>query len=123
MAEELKIGSKVWVEDPHRRVYRRDANGQPCGGPLPEGRFVESEIVKETPRKWVALHGQQAKKKKPYETGFFTRQQVDAIVWRETHQYRILGFIEGLLRQKKITNDQLRQIAEIVGYDFNRRED
>lgn len=113
----LGIGSKVWVLDPFRRVYRKDETGKLFGSPLPEGFFVETTIVSETPRKWVTQGGREASKKRPFETGFWTREMVDEKVWRETHRFRILTHVSDVIL--KLSNAQLRAIGEIAGYDFS----
>lgn len=68
------------------------------------------KITGETPRKWKTIWGD-AFKKNPYQTGFFTEEMVEDRVWDKAHRYGISNQV-----QYKVTTEQLKKIAEIIGY-------
>ncbi len=108
----LQIGSTVFIFDENRRVYIRNQKGGllSSGGPVYRDHFVQTTITGETPRKWKTAYHREAFKKNPFETGFYTEEQVNQLCWAKEHHPRIR---DELLNA---TYDQLQQIAKILNY-------
>lgn len=110
MSDDLRIGSRVFIFDPNRRVYERAADGRHAGAPIFSKCFIEVEITAETPRKWKTPSGD-AFKKNPYETGFLTAQMVESKIWEKANRYKIIDKLH------HASFEQLRAVAKIMDYE------
>ena len=59
----LKVGSKVWVFDENRRVYRKKEDGTSRGGPIYREHYDPQEIVEENRASWILRDGKKVSKK------------------------------------------------------------
>ena len=107
----FKIGDKVWMFDPNRRVYPRDERGRTTGGVIYAEHFHQVEIIVETSRSWITdNYGLKASKKEPQN--IFTDEQKAGMIWIHEHRYRVS---DSVYRCHDV--EKLRQIAQIIGYD------
>lgn len=127
---QLKIGDSVWVFDPNRRVYRRDAKGNSVGGPIYREHWREHFIVGETRVSWLVgftrdlPHDHRCVLRMPKadptgvaEKGFGRRRvllspaAVEDDAWVAENRCRISDAVN-----RCRDADTLRRIAEMVGY-------
>lgn len=101
----------VWVFDSNRRVYRRDEDGRPYGGPIWREHWRRHEIVGETTRSWITKHGTKIPKKGGYGIAF-TEEEIDRAAYIQDNRHRIA---DRVLRLDD--HDTLKRIAELVGYE------
>lgn len=107
----MKIGDDVFLKDTNHRVYARNSQGKPFGGPLFSGHFVPVRIVGETSRSWIITrYGMKCPKKGP--TVLYTAEQVHEQVWLHEHQSRIIRELE---RCQDI--QVFKQLARLLGLD------
>jgi hypothetical protein len=107
----------VWVFDINRRVCPVTAPGElPLSrSPIYREKWVKHEIIGETTRSW--LIGSTRWPVKVPKRGanprlfLFDEKDVDDNVWAKDHRYRIKQLIQTL------SPDQLRQVAELIGYE------
>ena len=110
----MKVGDTVYVYDPNRREYARDAQGRAIGGALYRGHFVETVITGETRVSWIVERFKAKYKKKPaYPTaGCLTMDRVNDLVWKDSHRYKIARVVERLSDVAV-----LKQVAALIGYE------
>jgi hypothetical protein len=116
----LKIGDTIYKFDENHRVYRKGPDGRATGGPIYAEYFVPYEIKGETKQSWLTGYMSDIKVNKKTlrsagQSGFsghqwFTAESKDAHLWVAEHRR---GIERALL---SATVDQLKRIAEIVGY-------
>ena len=113
----LKIGDTIYRFDINRRVYQKDANGRATGSPIYREHFSAHRIDGETKFSWLA-DGFKINKKTMHENvpnysghQWYTADEMEGAVWMHEHRHQIMRAIE----RAPIT--QLRQIAELVGYE------
>ena len=110
-----KVGDSIWVFDINHREYRRDANGRSAGGPIWRKHWVERRIVGETSRSFdLGYYGKCPKKRDATDkhTFAFSIAEIDQIEWAEEHGREIAR----LVQYGRFSIEQLKQIAEIIGY-------
>ena len=105
---DISIGSKLWMFDHNRRRYNEKRE---C---IFREHFFEVEIIGETSRSWLIGSYRPLKipKASPWGAGkLYTAKMVEDSIYENEHKYKISELI-----RYKATVAQLRQIAEILGY-------
>lgn len=97
-----------WVFDINRRVYRRNENGKPCGGPIWREHWREMKIVGETKVSWITEWG----KKIPKKGGqgiCFSERELEEASWVQENRHRLSDAVLSL-------NDftTLKAVSEIL---------
>lgn len=111
------IGQTVWVFDPNRRVYRKNAAGCGFGAPVYREHFRPIVISGETSRSWTVGDGRW-QIKIPKAGGavrgniFMTEAAVNDDVWIKEHKYRIESLVGRLTDV-----ETLRKVAALIGYE------
>jgi hypothetical protein len=114
-------GQTVWLYDENRRHYSESVGGKPRQLIYAE-HWRETTVVKSGRINLTLATGHTLRKREDGTTGaaysgsacyvVFTREEVDAITWRETHAHRLVDAIRAC-RDVAV----LKQIAALVGYD------
>jgi len=105
---DLKVGDTIWRFDINRRVYR-----ERNVGPIYREHWVPEEITGQTSRSWLlGRWGARKVPKKGDHHGYaFTPKEVDDDCYLKENRYLIAQRVQYL-----DDVEQLRKIAEIVGY-------
>lgn len=117
----MKVGDHLWHFDRDRRIYRRDENNRPFGGPIYREHFVQYTITGETKLSWLveATHRVLFKINKKtllasngaYTAhSFFTDKGMEDNIWVGDNRYKISRLIE------RASADQLMECAKILGF-------
>lgn len=116
----LKVGDTIHKFDINHRVYARDANGRATSGAIYAEFFVPFVIKGETKQSWLTGYRGETRvnKKTLKESGkngfgghqWFTDDGKAAQLWLHDHRQHIIRALENG------TVDQLKRVAEIVGY-------
>jgi hypothetical protein len=108
---EIKVGDKFWQYDSNRRVYDSNRNL------IPESRYFQITIEKETSRSWIDNNGHKHPKKNPFskryggwgrEYGFLTDEMKEDRIWAGKNESRIIETIRGL------PPSELRKVGEFL---------
>lgn len=115
----LKVGDTLYRYDVNRRVYSKPSAGRAWGEIIYAEHFQPLKIIGETSRSWLLEHDWKASKatlsspdaRKFGGRGFFTAEQMADDIWIHEHRHKIRDMLD------RASPAQLRQIAEIVGYN------
>lgn len=115
-----KVGDTIYKFDENHRVYRRDKDGRAQGGPIYAEHFFPFVIQGETKHSWLTgYRGEEKVNKRTMRSagkgGFhghdwFTEEGKAGRIWLARHRHKIIRHLE------HATEEQLRRVAEIVGY-------
>lgn len=118
------IGRRVWVFDPNRTVYRRDASGKAIGCPIWREHWRPAIICRETPKFWLVGHGldhdvtlsrclaKLPKKGELPNDVVFDEAEIDRRMWVTKHRLLLANKIRAIE-----CPDTLRKIAELIGFE------
>lgn len=116
----LKVGDTIYQFDENHRVYPRDDSGRATGGAIYAEFFIPHVIKSETKQSWLSgYRGEDRVNKKTMReagrSGFhghqwFTEEGRAAQIWLHEHRQPIVRALE------HANVEQLRRVAEIVGY-------
>jgi len=102
---EIKIGDEYFIYDINKRVYESRNSA-----PTFRGHFWPVRIIGETSRSWIlSRYDQKVPKADPWSI-LYTSEMIDDGEWKDRNGYKISE------RARSATIEQLRQIAEILGY-------
>ena len=118
----MQIGDILWRFDSNRRVYRDPTSISGGGGPIYREHFEPLKIISENKVSWILERGWKVRKSdlkgeaKSFHyggRGFFTADDMEKDIWSHEHRHKIADMI-----QRAATVAQLKQIAELVGYEI-----
>lgn len=107
-----KIGDTVYTFDVNRRVYARDEQGKPHGGPIYREHWRPWLIVGEEKRSWIVAYPDGTYPRKVSKTSFKTETEVADACWLEVTRYR---FSEAVRKCNNV--DLLRRAAAVIGFE------
>lgn len=105
---EFKLGDDVWMFSENRRVYNRLPDGRPVGNAIYREHFYKMNIESETSRSWI-VGGEKYAKSKP--DGLYSKEMMEENIWCKENRFGIIDLI-----RYNANAEQLKQIADIVGY-------
>lgn len=106
----------IWVFDENRRVYRRNEQGRPVGGPIWREHWRKVTVVGETSRSWVTAWGQKIPKSGRRGV-VFSEEEIDRAAYVRDNAVKIANEV-----RRVDSYDLLKQIAALVGYEEKPKE-
>jgi hypothetical protein len=100
----------VWLFDPNRRTYQRDADGKPYGAPIWRAHWTAYAIIGQTSRSWI-IEGGRKIPKKGGQGILFDEAELDRRAYIAEHKHPILDAVRNCRDYHT-----LKRVADAIGY-------